>query len=362
MDEAGTRRPPSGVVATALAGLLLAVGLIGLLGRWSGWADLVNQFTPVWLTLAAGALMACLATRARPAHRRLAPLLIAATAIQAAFMAPEVARALKLAAFDHRPATDHDFTVLTFNIWNASPDIGLAARTIAASGADVVTVQEALALRHAAAAPIATRVIAAAYPYRATCDDWWGCEIMILSRRPILQHGFTAPRPTGPGGPLWAVWIVTTAPDGRPVTVVSTHLARPIPPGLRDRQVRQLAELTRAFQADGLIVTGDCNASGPSFAMRRQDALLAPLTRRTQEVFTWPAMVDVTAWPAPFPILAIDQVYAGAAWRTQAVQRLPRSGSDHYPVLVRLERDDDGAPTDDRRFALTAPRKLSQGK
>ena len=57
-------------------------------------------------------------------------------------------------------------------------------------------------------------------------------------------------------------------------------------------------------------------------------------------LFSWPAAA-FTRWNirAPFPVLAIDHVYAGAAWRTVSVRRGPRLGSDHYPVVVVLARD-----------------------
>jgi endonuclease/exonuclease/phosphatase (EEP) superfamily protein YafD len=56
---------------------------------------------------------------------------------------------------------------------------------------------------------------------------------------------------------------------------------------------------------------------------------LGNVTRRTHALFSW---------PAPFPVLAIDQVYAAPIWQTEQVRRLPRSGSDHYPILARFSR------------------------
>jgi len=42
--------------------------------------------------------------------------------------------------------------------------------------------------------------------------------------------------------------------------------------------------------------------------------------------------------PSPAPLLPIDQIYAGADWRTLGVRRLPRLGSDHYGVRIVLDR------------------------
>lgn len=315
-----------------LAAGLAALSVIGLLGAWIRWADVVNQFAPLWLALAMFMLLV-LAVRGGPrGSRRAGAMLLFAVAVQGGLTIPELLAGVR--AIPRSPRSGPAFTVLTFNVWNDAADRAGMIDRIAASGADVVTLQEALALEQAPSAKLA-----AAYPYRATCDDWWGCEILILSKRPILDHHYTAPAPTGPGGPLWAVWVTTTASDGRPVSVLSTHFAWPIPPGFREAQVQQLSVSVQALGHASLIVTGDCNAGGSSFTLRDQDALLPSLTRRTRGVFSWPAIVDGTHWPAPFPFLAIDQLYATRDWRTLDVTRLPRSGSDHYPILVRLARD-----------------------
>jgi hypothetical protein len=48
--------------------------------------------------------------------------------------------------------------------------------------------------------------------------------------------------------------------------------------------------------------------------------------------------------PAPFAFLPIDHLYAGPAWKTLAVSRMPRTGSDHFGVLVTLARAADAGP------------------
>ncbi len=316
------------------ASSLAFVSVVGLFGRWSGWADIANQFAAIWLCIAAVGLVAFTAVRGWRRAPWSGGLLLFAVLAQAALAGPELiegARAPSTVSVGSAPR----LSVLTFNVWNDSRDRAAVIDRIVASGADIVTLQEALGLVQTPSA-----ALAAAYPYRATCDDSWGCEILILSKRPILDHHYAAPEPTGSGGPLWAVWVTTTAPDGRPVRVLSTHFAWPIPPGFRESQVDRLSEIVRGLGGQSLIVTGDCNAGGTSFALRAQDAQLGGLIRRTRALFSWPAILDGTHWPAPFPFLAIDQVYASRDWRTAEVTRLPRSGSDHYPVLVRLTRDE----------------------
>jgi endonuclease/exonuclease/phosphatase (EEP) superfamily protein YafD len=86
-----------------------------------------------------------------------------------------------------------------------------------------------------------------------------------------------------------------------------------------------------------MIIAGDFNSTPWSFALRRQDRLFG-IERRTRALATWPARTLRSE--APFPFLPIDHVYAGKGWRTVSMQRGPRLGSDHYPVIVVLQATD----------------------
>ena len=100
----------------------------------------------------------------------------------------------------------------------------------------------------------------------------------------------------------------------------------------------RLAEAVAPFDRASLIVAGDMNSTPWSYALRRQDKTLG-LIRRTRGLFSWPA-AEFGPWRlrTPLPFLAIDQVYAGSAWKTVSVTRGPFAGSDHFPVVVVLSR------------------------
>ena len=85
------------------------------------------------------------------------------------------------------------------------------------------------------------------------------------------------------------------------------------------------------------ILAGDFNLTPWTFALRRMDVQFG-LTRRTRALATWPNRLPSHDNPAlmPFPILPIDQIYAGSAWRTESIRRGPRTTSDHYGVLATL--------------------------
>jgi endonuclease/exonuclease/phosphatase (EEP) superfamily protein YafD len=311
------------VAEIAFAGAI--VGVAGLGGWWSAWLDLFAAVAPIALVL--GAVGAALAFAAFPAGRErrivlglgLAGVLAAAILITPELLSPGPTPAAK---------TGPPLKLLTFNVWDHNRDTPGTVTAILASGADVVALQEeTLTLED-------TKRLLPTYPYWAPCR--LGCSVTLISKQPWTATG----QPAGAAPlPSFAWWGVTRAPDGQPVQIVSAHYVWPAPPS--SGQAGQRAALARflaSLSEQNVLVTGDFNLAPWMATLRRQDASFAPLTRRTHGVFTWPAMMADIGWPAPFPILPIDQVYAGPAWKTLAVSRLPLAGSDHYGVLVTLGR------------------------
>jgi endonuclease/exonuclease/phosphatase (EEP) superfamily protein YafD len=143
--------------------------------------------------------------------------------------------------------------------------------------------------------------------------------------------------------PGWTVkpkitWATYSDADGE-FTVFGVHRAWPMKFARNREETADLNAMVAARPRDRTIVVGDFNSTPWSFARRREDKALG-LIRRTRGLFTWPAQrVSHNRLPALFPVLPIDHVYAGAGWRTVAVKRGPKLGSDHYPVLVTLEPD-----------------------
>jgi endonuclease/exonuclease/phosphatase (EEP) superfamily protein YafD len=309
------------VAELALAGAVL--GLAGLGGWLSPWLDIAAALAPIALVLgAAGAALAFAGFPPGPERRIVLGLGLAGVLASGALIVPE----LLSPGPTPGAATGPPLKLLTFNIWDHNRNLGRTDDAILGSGADIVALQEeSLTLGD-------RRRLAAVYPYWAPCR--LGCSILLLSKRPWVAYGQPDTAPV----PSFAWWGLTTAPDGRPVAIVSTHYVWPLPPGEQAAQRAALAQFLGALPKQDLLVTGDFNLAPWMAALRRQDAAFAPLTRRTHGVFSWPAVIAEIGYPAPFPILPIDQVYAGPAWKTLAVSRLPLAGSDHYGVLVTLGR------------------------
>lgn len=315
-------------------GATLLVGVAGIAGRALPWLDVFADFGLAALVSDAFLLVLWIAL---PWLRRdpfAVTALVAAAAANAILIGPELLRAATTHA--GAPAQSHaDLKILTFNVWNDSTDRQRTVNTIMASGADVVTLQEATGF-------IRFKLVdrmKSVYPYHATCDTWWGCEVTILSRFPIVRHGDDLEL-DHTRCMLTFVWAEIRPPAGTSFTIASTHLGRPWPPQPRTCETVKLANATKRLTQHNLIVTGDFNAAGGSAALLQQDHALAPLVRDTLFLPTWPAYLPVWNLKAPFPFLALDHVYTGPDWRMISVARLARSASDHYPVEITLTRGD----------------------
>jgi endonuclease/exonuclease/phosphatase (EEP) superfamily protein YafD len=315
------------------------LGLASVAGRWNGWLDIIAQFAPFWFALALlGAALALVAIDRGLPRTSILALAAAGAITNGALIAPDFAEGL-WGALAPTPRAASSLKVLTFNVWERNIDPDRTVDLILRSNADVIALQEVNGI---AGTPRGR--LDAAYPYRAGCPG--GCHIEILSRRPIRGAGSSV---FAIGKQFLAVvWAGTTMSDGEAVTIATTHYAWPIPPQTQREERRVLLGLLRRFDLRQLILTGDFNLVPWSRGMAEQDAALSPLRRRTHALFTWPANVPIIDKPAPFPLLAIDQVYAGPLWRTLAVRRLARGGAAHYGVLVVLTQGALASPAVDR--------------
>ncbi len=213
-----------------------------------------------------------------------------------------------------------NLTVVSQNVNEENPDPGRTARALAASGADVLAVEE-LASR---AQEVFRHELAAAYPYAEVRGG-----VGLWSRYPLEEVEPVEIMP-------WtrALRATVRTPQG-PVAVYAAHLAsvrvRPaagFTTARRDEAAARLAGAVRAERLPRVVVLGDFNGSVDDSAL---DVLTGSLRSAQEEAgagfgFTW---------PASFPVVRIDQVLVrGVAPR--AAWTLPGTGSDHLPVAAAL--------------------------
>ena len=304
-------------VALALAfGCTVAV-LAGQGGRWNYGLDVLNHFEPIWL---AGSILALAFWLAAGRPGRRIPILAGVAGIVAVLqMAPELLARRNLVSPSPQAET---LKIIQFNVWSRNIDGPGTLKWILAQNADVVVLEEALG------DPVIAHSLQRIYPYRRTCDGVSYCEIEMFSKaRPIAWAGLLDPAGL-PGA--WAAYDGA----GGPFVVVGVHAPWPVPAGPQQFTSMVLAKIMASLPKDRMIVAGDFNSTPWSFSLRRQDQLFG-LERRTRGLASWPARAyHLFKLDPPFPILPIDQVYAGKGWRTVSVTRGPPLGSDHYPVVA----------------------------
>jgi len=304
--------------AFAIAFALLAIG--GQLGRWSSWLDVINSIAPLTL---AGSLVILLIALVRRRGARVAIIALIGVAGSAERAIPELAAGTETLREDAFAVT-----IVTHNVRVDNRDPLGTASMLAGSGADVLLLQET-----DGSVAGAIERLAARYPYSTPCRQA-RCAMIILSRWPITMTRYRVRDASGRqiGPPL--IWAIITPPHAAPFTVATLHLPWPLPP--RDQQARRtaLARAIHRLDTCNLIIAGDFNLTPWSFAMADMDQGMAPLRRTTRAIFSFPARFG--SGRRALPILPIDHIFTGPGWSVDRVERMPATGSDHFPVKMRL--------------------------
>lgn len=316
------------VLAALTPGLMFGVcgacglaALAALAGGDHGRLDILAHFAPFWLL---GALMAC--AYAVVSDRTLRPLFGAMGLLGVlacgSLMLPEYLRPIPHA----RAGAPNQIKVIQFNAWGNNADIEGTARWLADQKADVIIMEEA-------EPPLIARVEATT-GLHLTCPS---CGISIYTRATPVK----LPKLAKLSGPAdWRlrppVALARIALDGGQVTLVGTHTVWPTEPGWQRAQGEFLAGLLDALPRDTTILAGDFNSAPWSHGRRAEDRRFG-LTRITRGLYSWPARSVLKPEQAlPVPILPIDHIYVGSAFKVVSVKRGPRLGSDHYPVVAVL--------------------------
>jgi endonuclease/exonuclease/phosphatase (EEP) superfamily protein YafD len=220
---------------------------------------------------------------------------------------------------DGRPAR-----VYFANIWVKNDHLEQAARSVKASGADVVAMVEVSDM-HERMAPL----LFDGYPYRVRTPSArnfeGGPHVVVASKHPLLRTD----RAVYDGLP--ALEVMVDAPDG-PFRLVVVHLTRPWPfrpPSSQRRQLDALVARVRAGGSERTVVVGDFNATASG-------ALLRDFASRTA---MRPAPARVGDWPAPIPSvarIAIENAFVGRELTILNRRLGEPNGSDHRPLVFEV--------------------------
>ncbi len=234
------------------------------------------------------------------------------------------------------PAGAATLRVLTWNVNFGLPPDAEALEALAASGADVVFLQETTsaweqALRDG---------LATAYPHQAWVRAPAAGGLAVLSRRPLSAQEVLK----NPGGWFPALRVVTRTPLG-PVQALVVHLHPPVTEdgswvrgylstgGTRRAEVEHwLAALQPGLPT---LVVGDFNegTGGPAVQLLEAKGLRTALPEFTPDAKTW-------RWPVgPFLLSAqLDHVAYSRELEPLEARVEPRGASDHLPVFADFVR------------------------
>ncbi len=311
-----SRRDAVEAAAWCVAGGTLAITAASLFGRADWRLSLLSHFR---LHVTAGCFLALPITLAAGTRGPSAILGAALAANLADILHHEHSRAgaeARSGGNRKGPGT----TVVSLNVLRHNPDKAKALEWLALCDADVMVIlevssdwREGLLER-----------LDDAYRHRAFGPDSQGDQIMILSRHPLRR---LASRDLDDQGLL----MVHVAQPGSPFTLIGVHPDHAIEHRSLRPQRALLALLAEAIRnTEGPVaVAGDFNTTPWSSEFRRfleASGLDMPLLRRG----TFPSSLGWAGLP-------IDHVLAGRGMRLKKITPGPDVGSDHRPVVARLE-------------------------
>ncbi|WP_234369706.1 endonuclease/exonuclease/phosphatase family protein [Streptomyces acidiscabies] len=326
----GTRRPRPGPWrrGPVPAALALVLGLLMLTHAWitdrGGLGSLVETFLP-WFGLFVPVLLVV------AVWRRSASAVVA-------LLLPAV---VWLGLFgDHlldKSRPGGDLTLVSHNVSAENPDPAKTARALAASGADVLALEEI----SDQARGTYERVLAADYPYHSVQGT-----VGVWSKLPLSDTRLVDTRQDA--GPLGATKSAesklvanralrtTVATSHGPLAVYVAHFGsvRVTPrtgfwTDSRNRNAQALAEALAAERDQRVILLGDLNGTTDDRALDGVTSQMRSAQDAAGDGFGF-------TWPAAFPVARIDQILVrGVEARSSWV--LAETGSDHLPVAARID-------------------------
>ena len=229
-----------------------------------------------------------------------------------------------------------DLTVVSQNVDADNPDPAGTARDLAASGADVLALEE---LTEQARGTY-EKELAKAYPYHTVQGTFglWS-RLPLSDTRPVdLQTDYGPLAATKPADVKLAgnrALRTTVTTDQGPLAVYVAHLGsvRVNPRAgfwteTRDRNAQALGQAIADEKNKRLVLLGDLNGTS-------DDRALACLTSRMTSAQDAAGDGFGFTWPAGFPVARIDQILVRGV-KPESAWLLPATGSDHLPVAAGI--------------------------
>ncbi|MEV1018813.1 endonuclease/exonuclease/phosphatase family protein [Streptomyces sp. NPDC050264] len=214
-----------------------------------------------------------------------------------------------------------DLTVATHNVNADNPDPTETAKAVAASGAQVVALEELTPQ----ALPTYEKALAAKYPHHSvqgTVGLW--SKYPLSATRPVdIKLGWTR-----------AMRATVATPEGK-VAVYVAHmpsvrvkLDSGFTASQRDKSANALGEAISDETLGKIVLLGDLNGT-------MNDRALTAVTSQLRSTQGAAGSGFGFSWPAAFPMARIDQIMVKGVEPVSS-WTLPETGSDHLPIAARL--------------------------
>ncbi|MGW0615124.1 endonuclease/exonuclease/phosphatase family protein [Streptomyces sp. NPDC002788] len=221
-----------------------------------------------------------------------------------------------------KTASGGDLTVVTHNVNADNPDPFGTARDVAASGADVLALEELTPNE----VPTYEKALAPTYRYHSVHGTVgvWSKYPLTDVRDVDLDMGWTR-----------AMRATVTAPAGQ-VAVYVAHLPSvrvKMEAGFtarqRDRSAEYLGEAIAREPLRNVVLLGDLNGTMNDRALNAVTSQMRSTQGAAGDGFGF-------SWPASFPMARIDQIMVRGL-QPESSWTLPQTGSDHLPVAARVK-------------------------
>ncbi|CAM5509748.1 Endonuclease/exonuclease/phosphatase domain-containing protein OS=Streptomyces alboniger OX=132473 GN=CP975_09945 PE=4 SV=1 [Streptomyces alboniger] len=302
-----------GLVLTALAILVALIMLlhaqipnaIGNLG------SLVDTFLP-WLGVCVPVLMVLAVVRR------------SATALIAALLPTIVWLNLFGGLLGDKAGAGGDLTVATHNVNADNPNPAGTARGVAASGADVVALEELTT----SAAPVYEKALASTYKYHSVQGTvgLWSKYPMTGVRGVDIKLGWTRAMRATVTTPAGQVAVYVAHMPSVRVKIEAGFTARQ-----RDKSADALGEAIADETLTKVVLLGDLNGT-------MNDRALNGVTSQMRSTQGAAGSGFGFSWLASFPMARIDQILVKGI-EPEGSWTLPATGSDHLPVAARVSVD-----------------------
>lgn len=314
-------------LANLYLALLLGWGLLYLTipDRW-WWLFMVTSAAPWLFPPLAGILPLALALRRRIYWLRAGAGLLLGAVLLGGELLPRTHHVTAVSGLQ--------LSLMSFNVYGGNPTPARVVTAIAASGADLVALQELSPEMGAAIA----HDLAATYPYRLLNPQPGVFGMGLLSRYPLRPLA-TLPGENWFGTPQ----VVALDLDGQEVIVVNVHALPPLvsvnqshTEGVRERERQAEAIVALAAErGEPLLALGDFNSNPHHRPYQIIRALLGDAWEAQGGLgFTWPAP-DSSG--LPLSLIRIDYIFHSAHWAPlSASLGVEGAGSDHLPLQATL--------------------------